>query len=119
HRRCLASRAGHVERRGRRAATRGRRARGGRRGARRPARDRPGQDRVARDPPGMTYAVWAPLLERVRVQVDGEVHEMRRDTSGWWRADVPERAGARYAYLLDDDEQPLPDPRSRRQPDGV
>ncbi len=31
----------------------------------------------------------------------------------------PERAGARYAYLLGDDEQPLPDPRSRRQPDGV
>ncbi len=67
----------------------------------------------------MTYAVWAPLLERVRVQVDGDVHDMRRDTAGWWHADVPERAGARYAYLLGDDEQPLPDPRSRRQPDGI
>lgn len=67
----------------------------------------------------MTYGVWAPLLERVRVQVDGDVHEMSRDTTGWWHADVPERAGARYAYLLGDDERPLPDPRSRRQPDGV
>ncbi|TCI99055.1 malto-oligosyltrehalose trehalohydrolase [Aeromicrobium sp. IC_218] len=67
----------------------------------------------------MTYGVWAPLLERVRVQVDGDVHEMSRDTAGWWQTDVPERAGARYAYLLGDDEQPLPDPRSRRQPDGV
>lgn len=67
----------------------------------------------------MTYGVWAPLLEHVRVQVDGDVHEMSRDTTGWWHADVPERAGARYAYLLGDDEQPLPDPRSRRQPDGV
>ncbi len=67
----------------------------------------------------MTYGVWAPLLERVRVQVDGDVHEMSRDTAGWWHADVPERSGARYAYLLGDDDQPLPDPRSRRQPDGV
>jgi len=42
---------------------------------------------------------------------------------GWWRADVAEAAGAlpgrEYGFLLDDDEQVLPDPRSRRQPRGV
>jgi maltooligosyltrehalose trehalohydrolase len=27
--------------------------------------------------------------------------------------------GTRYGYLLDDDDRPLPDPRSRRQPEGV
>ena len=28
------------------------------------------------------FAVWAPLPERVRIQVDGAVHEMRRDDGG-------------------------------------
>ncbi len=42
---------------------------------------------------------------------------------GWWKpADaLPDFGGddARYGYLLDDAPAPLPDPRSRRQPDGV
>ncbi len=65
------------------------------------------------------FAVWAPQRDRVRVQVDGVTHAMARDGSGWWRADVAAAWGARYAYLLDDDPTPLPDPCSRRQPDGV
>ncbi|GAA3525331.1 malto-oligosyltrehalose trehalohydrolase [Aeromicrobium flavum] len=67
----------------------------------------------------MTYAVWAPKLERVRVQVDGDVHEMRRDASGWWHADVEAPAGTDYAFLLGDDDTSLPDPRSTWQPHGV
>ncbi len=35
------------------------------------------------------FAVWAPLPGRVRLQVDGDVHDMRRDDGGWWRAEVP------------------------------
>ncbi|RBY86726.1 malto-oligosyltrehalose trehalohydrolase [Blastococcus sp. TBT05-19] len=65
------------------------------------------------------FAVWAPLPERVRVQVDGTVHEMRRDEGGWWRAEVDARPDADYGYLLGDDDTPRPDPRSRRQPEGV
>ena len=42
---------------------------------------------------------------------------------GWWRADVAESAetlsGREYGFLLDDDDEVLPDPRSRRQPRGV
>ena len=39
---------------------------------------------------------------------------------GWWRADVrPSGPGSDYAFLLDDDPTPLPDPRSRWQPAGV
>jgi maltooligosyltrehalose trehalohydrolase len=39
---------------------------------------------------------------------------------GWWQADVLEaQPGREYGFLLDDDEQVLPDPRSRRQPHGV
>ena len=65
------------------------------------------------------FAVWAPQRNRVRVQLDGVTHPMTRDGAGWWRAELEAPAGARYAYLLDDDPTPLPDPRSCRQPDGV
>jgi maltooligosyltrehalose trehalohydrolase len=65
------------------------------------------------------FSVWAPLPERVRLQVDGEVHDMTRDDAGWWRATVPASAEADYGFLLDGTETPRPDPRSRRQPEGV
>ena len=62
------------------------------------------------------FRVWVPEEQRVRVRVDGTDHEMTQDGGGWWSADVE---GDRYAFLLGDDETPLPDPRSLRQPDGV
>ncbi|MGY1821735.1 malto-oligosyltrehalose trehalohydrolase [Geodermatophilus sp. SYSU D00079] len=65
------------------------------------------------------FSVWAPLPKRVRLQVDGEVHDMRRDDGGWWRAEVAAAPEADYGFLLDEDETPRPDPRSRRQPQGV
>jgi len=65
------------------------------------------------------FAVWAPEREQVQVLVDGQAHELDRRTGGWWHAHVEAVPGARYAYLLDDDPVPLPDPRSRWQPDGV
>ena len=65
------------------------------------------------------FAVWAPQRNRVRVQLDGVTYPMTPDGAGWWRAELEAPAGARYAYLLDDDPTPLPDPRSLRQPDGV
>ncbi|MEI4271434.1 malto-oligosyltrehalose trehalohydrolase [Klenkia sp. LSe6-5] len=65
------------------------------------------------------FSVWAPLPERVRLQVDGDVHPMTRDDDGWWRATVPATAEADYGFLLDDTEPARPDPRSRRQPEGV
>ncbi len=66
------------------------------------------------------FEVWAPQPDRVRVLVDGTVHAMTRDYAGWWRTEVKDaRSGTAYAFLLDDDPTPLPDPRSRRQPSGV
>ncbi|MBC8091025.1 MAG: malto-oligosyltrehalose trehalohydrolase [Pseudonocardia sp.] len=66
------------------------------------------------------FAVWAPHRNQVRVLVDGSTHPMSRDGAGWWRSAVPGAGpGAAYAFLLDDDETPLPDPRSRWQPTGV
>ena len=39
---------------------------------------------------------------------------------GWWDLTVQEAGcGDRYAFLIDDDPTPYPDPRSLRQPDGV
>ena len=65
------------------------------------------------------FAVWAPIPERVRVDVDGTLHEMTRSDDGWWRAEVDAGTEARYGFVLDDDPTVLPDPRSPRQPDGV
>jgi maltooligosyltrehalose trehalohydrolase len=65
------------------------------------------------------FAVWAPQRDRVQVLVDGAPHPMTRDGAGWWRADVDAGPGSAYSFLLDDDPTPLPDPRSRWQPNGV
>lgn len=62
------------------------------------------------------YEVWAPQATRMRLLVDDETIEMTRADDGWWCAD-----GGRgdYGYLIDDDDNVLPDPRSRWQPNGV
>ncbi|GIJ31358.1 malto-oligosyltrehalose trehalohydrolase [Micromonospora sediminimaris] len=65
------------------------------------------------------FTVWAPEATRVRLHLPGAAdHEMRAGRGGWWRVEVPD-AGTDYAFLLDDDDQPLPDPRSAWQPSGV
>ncbi|PTA47307.1 malto-oligosyltrehalose trehalohydrolase [Micromonospora sp. RP3T] len=67
------------------------------------------------------FTVWAPEAARVRLRLPGAAdHEMRPGPDGWWRAEAPDAGpGADYAFLLDDDEQALPDPRSAWQPAGV
>ncbi|MGY2876822.1 maltooligosyltrehalose trehalohydrolase [Marmoricola sp. URHA0025 HA25] len=66
------------------------------------------------------FDVWAPRCERVRLSVGDEVVAMVRIDDGWWTPDGATPAGeVDYGYLLDDREDPLPDPRSRRQPHGV
>ena len=52
--------------------------------------------------------------------VDGAAHAMAADGAGLVAGHVEDAGpGTAYAFLLDDDETPLPDPRSRWQPDGV
>ncbi|MFC5993299.1 malto-oligosyltrehalose trehalohydrolase [Pseudonocardia hispaniensis] len=66
------------------------------------------------------YAVWAPLHDRVRVLADGTTFPLTRATGGWWRSEIDDNGpGTAYAFLLGDDETPLPDPRSLWQPNGV
>jgi len=66
-------------------------------------------------------SVWAPGRRRVRVRLDGTDgadQDLEPAEGGWWRAAAP-ADGTDYAFLLDDEDQPLPDPRSCWQPHGV
>lgn len=67
------------------------------------------------------FDVWAPLAKRMRVVIDDTEYEMRRGLGSWWRAEgLPELPSeVDYGYLIDDEDAPTPDPRSRRQPYGV
>ncbi|WP_115790370.1 malto-oligosyltrehalose trehalohydrolase [Arthrobacter silvisoli] len=68
------------------------------------------------------YDVWAPAAGSVGLVSGGREYSMERlsgPSAGWWHA--PEFTGGDgvgYAYLVDG-EGPFPDPRSRRQPEGV
>ena len=66
-----------------------------------------------------TYEVWAPLPKSVAVEVDGVRHPMSKSRDGVWTSDVEVEPGVDYGFVLDDADTALPDPRSRRQPDGV
>ncbi|MGI8458170.1 MAG: malto-oligosyltrehalose trehalohydrolase [Propionibacteriaceae bacterium] len=67
--------------------------------------------------------LWAPAVERVTMVIGSHRLPMERADDGWWR--VPElpadvaTGDVDYGFLLDDDTDPVPDPRSRRQPGGV
>jgi maltooligosyltrehalose trehalohydrolase len=67
------------------------------------------------------FSVWAPAADRVGLRIPGDPDRaMRRSDDGWWRVEVPGAgAGSDYGFLLGDSDQPLPDPRSAWQPDGV
>ncbi len=62
--------------------------------------------------------VWAPNAERVGVVVDGRRTDLDAADAGWWTGPALP-AGTDYAFLLDDSDEPVPDPASRWQPHGV
>ncbi|MDX6212690.1 MAG: maltooligosyltrehalose trehalohydrolase [Frankiales bacterium] len=63
--------------------------------------------------------VWAPNARQVEVETGGERHPMYARADGWWQASILTlTAGDDYAYVLDGGD-PLPDPRSAWQPQGV
>ncbi|MFJ3232019.1 malto-oligosyltrehalose trehalohydrolase [Streptomyces sp. NPDC086787] len=67
----------------------------------------------------MQFEVWAPQADRVTLRCDDATRALARDPSrpGWWSGEAEARDGSRYGFALDDGPV-LPDPRSRRQPDG-
>jgi maltooligosyltrehalose trehalohydrolase len=67
-----------------------------------------------------TFKVWAPAADKAEVKTNGEKHAMAMGDGGWWSAQVEDAgAGTDYVFLLDGEEQELPDPRSAYQPKGV
>ena len=68
------------------------------------------------------YDVWAPIPARVRLSVGGEIVEMTKGPDDWWTPSGPvpdPTLEVDYGYLIDEEDTPRPDPRSRRQPAGV
>lgn len=80
---------------------------------------------TTRTPARGPFDLWAPKPSRVRLALGPadatEVVEMTRGDDGWWTPAEPVPAGGEvdYGYLVDDSGTVLPDPRSRRQPQGV
>ncbi|MFD7617206.1 malto-oligosyltrehalose trehalohydrolase [Streptomyces sp. NPDC059802] len=88
----------------------------------------------------MLFEVWAPDADSVELRLSGELRAMGRDPGrdGWWTAEAEASDGDRYGFVLGGDgsggdgsggdgdgsdgdgadPRVLPDPRSRRQPDG-
>jgi maltooligosyltrehalose trehalohydrolase len=67
------------------------------------------------------FSVWAPKPKKIAVKIGDIRHPMQGpDKRGYWRVAVDEAGpGTEYAFVIDDDPQPYPDPRSLSQPHGV
>ncbi|MEW2068723.1 malto-oligosyltrehalose trehalohydrolase [Streptomyces sp. NPDC007346] len=67
----------------------------------------------------MRFEVWAPEADTVVLEAAEVRCPMERDPlrEGWWSAEAEAADGDRYGFRVDDGPL-LPDPRSRRQPDG-
>jgi maltooligosyltrehalose trehalohydrolase len=67
------------------------------------------------------FKAWAPNARRVAVKIGDESYPMSGPSDkGSWTVSVDKVGrGTDYAFLLDDDPKPYPDPRSLWQPHGV
>jgi maltooligosyltrehalose trehalohydrolase len=67
---------------------------------------------------GVRFRVWAPLAERVEVELESGLLPLRSEDDGvWGGVGAHARAGHRYRYRLDG-QHAYPDPYSRSQPMG-
>ena len=65
-----------------------------------------------------TFRVWAPSAHSVDLTLDHSAHPMHNAGDGWWAIEQSVPSGASYRFSIDGGE-PLPDPRSPWQPQGV
>lgn len=66
-----------------------------------------------------TVQVWAPLANKVEVEINRQRLPMEKIKDGWWACETPlAECGNDYAFILNG-RKPLPDPRSPWQPYGV
>ena len=81
----------------------------------------PWERRLGATPVGggaVEFRVWAPSAGRVAVRLNGEDHPLAPEAEGMYAARLPAGHGDRYAFVLDA-RDPLPDPCSRHQPEGL
>ncbi|MPZ22347.1 MAG: malto-oligosyltrehalose trehalohydrolase [Dehalococcoidia bacterium] len=65
------------------------------------------------------FRVWAPRAQRVDLDLDGRRHAMEEAENGWFISQaLQHKPDSDYGFSIDGDE-PLPDPRTPRQPHGV
>ncbi|QDP95467.1 malto-oligosyltrehalose trehalohydrolase [Microlunatus elymi] len=90
-----------------------------------PEQDGPAsQPRRTQDQLRELLSVWAPNPAKITALAGDHRIELIKEPGDWWRPAAPlpedlQHGDFDYAFLLDDDPTPLPDPRSRRQPNGV
>jgi maltooligosyltrehalose trehalohydrolase len=67
------------------------------------------------------FGLWAPKAQKISLKWRDNILPLNGPNQrGWWTLEVPEAGcGDAYAFLLDDDPTPYPDPRSLHQPGGV
>lgn len=65
----------------------------------------------------MIFEVWAPRATSVEIEILGSRRSMA-EAGGWWSLDVEAAHGRPYTFFVDGG-GPYPDPRSRRQPEGI
>ena len=66
------------------------------------------------------FRVWAPNAKTMEVQIGKQKFAMASAERGWWSAEVASAGpGTDYGFVIDGQEPPVPDPRTRWQPNGV
>ena len=69
----------------------------------------------------LRFEVWAPFARKMAVRLGGESHPMHGpDDQGWCVVELDDSGSEiDYGFLIDDQGECFPDPRSPWQPDGV
>ncbi|QNE23118.1 malto-oligosyltrehalose trehalohydrolase [Kribbella qitaiheensis] len=65
-----------------------------------------------------TFTVWAPAASTVSLVLGADSVPMLARPAGWWSVEAEGGHGTDYAFSVDGSD-PMPDPRSPWQPDGV
>ena len=66
------------------------------------------------------FSVWAPDARKMGVKIGESVYPLERTgNKGFWAAKLEAPFGTEYAFVIDDDPTPYPDPRGLRQVHGV
>lgn len=64
------------------------------------------------------FEVWAPGARKVELVLDEGRHALERGDFGYWRTERAAAEGTTYRFSVDGG-NPVPDPRSNHQPEGV